>query len=480
MIELFGHFDRLIGAAMLFVEFVGMIAAFDALMHTRTAQGAVAWCIGLVTFPLIALPLYYILGRNRFAAYRAAIDSVRKENTRLLSPTRAVVDTHRRPFDSATHPLEASLDRLTAHTFTRGNRAALLINGQATFAAIFDALENARHYALVQTFIIRDDDLGHRLKEILLRRAAAGVRIHLLYDGIGCRALPSRYVAELRAAGCQVHAFGSGFFGHRYQINFRNHRKAVVVDGRLAFVGGHNFGDEYLGKSLELGHWRDTHIQVEGPAVQDIQAIFLEDWYWTTGERPELIWEPETLDGNCISILPLETGPESRLETCTLFFHELIAGARTRLWITSPYFVPDEGLVNALQAAALRGVDVRIMLPAYPDHLHVWLASFSYLEQMDAAGVNIYRYQQGFLHQKVALVDESLAVVGTANLDNRSARLNFEVSIVVADRPFASKVADMLQNDFAASLKIDATDFRSRPLYFRAASRIARLFAPVL
>ncbi len=465
---------------MLLIEATAIVVALDALMHTRTAQGAVAWCIGLLTMPFVALPLYWILGRSRFGAYLAAVETVRQENERLLGSARSPFKAELTVFDPASQPLEVALNRLTSHRFTRGNRASLLVNGEAAFEAIFEAVATARSYALIQTYLVRDDGVGRRLKDLLLERAAAGVRVYLLYDEVGCHALPSRYVAELRAGGCQARPFGTGYFTYRHQINFRNHRKIVVVDGQYAFVGGHNFGDEYLGKNPRLGRWRDTHLRVEGPAVQDIQAIFMEDWYWATRERPELSWKPQALNGDGISILPLETGPVGLLETCALFFHQLIAAARKRLWIASPYFVPDEGIVNALQAAALRGVDVRIMLPSYPDHLHVWLASFSYLEEMGAAGVKVYRYEEGFLHQKVVLVDEGIAVVGTANFDNRSARLNFEVSIVLADEGFAGEVAMMLERDFAACRQIDASDFTSRPLYFRTAARVARLFAPAL
>jgi cardiolipin synthase len=474
-----GHFDQLVAPAMALVEVIGILTALDALMHTRTSQGAVAWCVGLVAFPLIALPLYWVLGRNRFAAYVAAIAAVRAENERLLGPARAAFATQRQVFDPANEPLEAALDQLSARRFTRGNRASLLVNGEATFEAIFEAIGQARNYVLIQTFIIHDDGLGRRLRDKLLERASAGVRVYLLYDAIGSHALPARYVEELRAGGCRVHHFGAGILSHRYQINFRNHRKIVLVDGRFAFVGGQNFGDEYLGKSPRLGPWRDTHVRVEGPAVQDVQAIFMQDWYWAAREHPELEWQPVAMEGGC-NVLPLEMGPVGVLEPCTLFFHQVIGAARARLWITSPYFVPDEGLVSALQAAALRGVDVRIMLPSYPDHLLVWLASFSYLEQMDAAGVKLYRYQQGFLHQKVILVDDRIAVVGTANLDNRSARLNFEINVVVADRDFAREVCAMLERDFEACRCADIGEYCSRPLYFRVAARVARLFAPVL
>ncbi|HEX4084400.1 MAG TPA: cardiolipin synthase [Chthoniobacteraceae bacterium] len=480
MTEIFGSFDKIALAALIFLEIIAIATALDALMHARTPQGSVAWCIGLLTFPFIALPLYWILGRTQFPDYLRAIEKSREENAARTREIRVAQQPWRVAFQPAHDSLQYALNRLSLRGFTSGNKAELLVDGDATFDAIFEEIANAQSYVMVQTYIIHDDNLGRRLRDALLACAARGVRAYLLYDAIGCHALPTGYVDELRNGGCHVEPFGTGYLTHRYQINFRNHRKIVVVDGRVAFVGGHNFGDEYQGRSPRFGHWRDTHIRLRGPAVQDVQAVTCEDWFWATKEYPDLEWEPEAMASGGITILPLDTGPVRAMETCTIFFHELIAAARERLWIASPYFVPDTGIVNALQSAALRGVDVRIMLPLHPDHRFVWLASFAYLDQMDAAGVKVYRYKEGFLHQKVTLVDHRLAVVGTANFDNRSARLNFELSIVISDPGFAAQVAAMLERDFEASCLADPEDYRSRPAYFRALARLARLFAPVL
>src|SRR5207244_2541871 len=205
--------------------------------------------------------------------------------------------------------------------------------------------------------------------------------------------------------------------------NFRNHRKIVVVDGRDAYVGGLNVGDEYLGRSARFGAWRDTHVAISGPAVKAVQISFVDAWHWSTGEVPQLDWsvEPKKCGGKAVLVMP--SGPVDRLDTCTLFFVHAIQSARRRLWIASPYFVPDAAILVALQLAVLRGVDVRIMLPSKPDHRLPWLASFSYLKDTLPWGVKMYRYQDGFLHQKVLLIDDDLASVGTANLDMRSLRL---------------------------------------------------------
>ena len=480
---------------MLTHDLIGLIAALAALVHlsgalsavhavacVRTPQGAIAWAISLATFPWLALPLYWIFGRNRFHGYAETVrhgmtDPANREAIRQFLE-------HLHPFQVDLPPERANdfaaLTRLPKTRYTRGNALDLLVDGAATFAAIFAALDKAQHYILVEFFIIKDDELGRELHRRLLAKAAAGVAIRLLYDEIGSHALPKSYVETLRASGVQVSAFHTTQGRrNRFQLNFRNHRKIVVVDGQVAFVGGLNVGDEYLGHG-PLGHWRDTHLRIEGPAAQALQAVFVEDWYWATRQAPSVDWRPATALGRDQTVLIYPTGPADPLEYCSLLFHQAVAGARRRLWIASPYFVPDSPVFAALQLAALRGVDVRILLPAKPDHKLVYLASFSFLDVAEETGIRIYRYQDGFLHQKVVLVDDDVAAIGTANLDNRSLRLNFEVMAVVVDPTFAGQVATMLERDFQQAKLTSAADLSKRSWAFRWAVRAARLFDPIL
>jgi cardiolipin synthase len=420
------------------------------------------------------------LGRNRFHGYvealqRGVLELAERGGVAMLLEQLRGHQVELPPERAGDFQI---LARLSGVPYSRGNALELLVDGEATFAAIFAALEAAERYILIQFFIIKDDDLGRELHARLLRKAASGVSIRLLYDEIGSHALPKAYVETLRAAGIAVSAFHTTRGRrNRFQLNFRNHRKIVVVDGRVAFVGGLNVGDEYLGRG-PLGHWRDTHLRVRGPVVQALQRVFTADWYWATRQIPDLEWHPAAPGDQIALIVP--TGPADVLETCSLFFHQAVVGARRRLWIASPYFVPDPPVFEALQLAALRGVDVRILLPARPDHKLVYLASFSFLDAADRTGIQIYRYQNGFLHQKVVLVDDEIAAVGTANLDNRSLRLNFEVMAVAVDRTFAGQVAAMLERDFQQARRASAADLRDRSWPFRWAVRAARLFDPIL
>jgi cardiolipin synthase len=364
--------------------------------------------------------------------------------------------------------------------FTSHNDATLLINGRAAFDKMFAGMETAHDYIIVQFYIIRDDNLGRELKALLARKAREGVRVYVLFDEIGSYNLPRAYRRELAEAGVVILPFRtSRGFRNRFQINFRNHRKIVIVDGKTAYVGGLNVGDEYLGKNKKLGPWRDTHCEVMGPVVQAIQFAFLEDWFWATGDVPQLDWTPNPAPVDNETALVLASDPSDDLETCGLFFLHLINSAKQRLWIASPYFVPDSALMFALQLAALRGVDVRIMLPERPDHVLVFLSAFSYIAEAEPAGVKFYRYQPGFMHHKVILVDDDLAAVGTANFDNRSIRLNFELMLVFADKSFAATVCEMLENDFAVCRQATAEETAARPFWFRVAVRIARLMAPI-
>lgn len=472
----------LLGYLYALLQGLGMLAAGHAVMKVRTAQGALAWAIALVFMPLLTLLPYLVFGRNRFDSY------VRSRREADLAMQQALVASDWRPWveKAKTAEMASAAERLNAVTrlahmpLLAHNQVRLLVNGEATFAAIFAAIAGARKVVLVQFFIVHDDELGRRLQQLLLERAAAGVAVYLLYDSVGSHALPKAYSDTLRAGGVNVHAFATRRgLRNRYQLNFRNHRKIVVVDGRLGYLGGHNVGDEYLGLKPPLAPWRDTHIEVSGPVLTCLQESFAEDWFWASREIPPLLM-PENLAEDGMLCQLVASGPSDAQETCSLFFVTLINAARQRLWITSPYFVPDEAVLGALRLAVLRGVEVRILLPSRPDHRIVYAASNQYAEDALKAGVAIYRYQPGFVHQKVVLVDQDIAAIGSANLDNRSFRLNFEVMLLTIDAGFAAQVEQMLLADFAQSAEQTYSARYQVSHLQRLAMRVARLFSPIL
>ncbi|MCU0304434.1 MAG: cardiolipin synthase [Thermoanaerobaculales bacterium] len=462
------------------LEIVGILSAAHAVMSVRTPQGTIAWAVVLVAAPFVAVPAYWVFGRNKFKGYVRARrhklerleDAIRRANEQL-----AACSTVRR----ASPGVVAATEKLARVPFTGGNRVDLLVDGEATFSSILDGIRAARSYVLVQFYIVRDDALGRRLASELADKARGGVPVHFLYDEIGSFALSHSYLEGLRAAGVEVTPFHSRKgVGNRFQLNFRNHRKTVVVDGRVAWVGGHNVGVEYLGEDPDIGPWHDVHVRLEGPAVIGAQLAFLEDWRWATdNELSCLSWTPRIEDVRAEALV-IASGPADPMETALLMFMHAISSASERIWIASPYFVPDDAIVQALQLAALRGVDVRILIPEKADSRWVTLAAYSYFDEVKAAGVAFYRYQAGFLHGKFMLIDDNVATVGTANFDNRSFRLNFEITAVVLDEQFAGEVHRLFEHDFLSSRLMVLGELDAKPLWFRLAVRVARLLAPVL
>ncbi|MCB1685933.1 MAG: cardiolipin synthase [Pseudomonadales bacterium] len=475
------HLDFALLIGYLILQVLAALAAIHAVMNARTAQGSVAWLIALLAIPVVALPFYAAFGRHRFVGY---VDAHRAGNAAVEHVTGAESRRQGQRF-RAEFPEDparfAVYERMAQLPFSSGNEAELLIDGEAMFKALFAGISRAEDYVLVQFYIIRDDDTGQELRRHLEAALTRGVRVYLLFDAIGSSSLPRRYTDALIAAGAQVHAFaGTRWAVKHLQINFRNHRKLVVVDGKELFIGGFNVGDDYLGRYPALSPWRDTHVRVRGPAAIAAQIPFLEDWFWASGELPTVHWEPQPASQSNQRVLVLPGGPADSRDTCGLFFLQAIHAARHRLWIVSPYFVPNSSIIDALQLAALRGVDVRILLPQRADSRLVQLAGYAYVPELVRQGVKLYRYHEGFLHQKVLLADDDFAAIGTANLDNRSFRLNFEILVLVADKGFAARTGTMLEDDFARSHQIDAAALEGRRWWFRAAARGARLLSPIL
>jgi cardiolipin synthase A/B len=479
MIAPLDSYTSIVAVVVPIVHLTGLYCAGRAIMHTRTAPGAIAWAVSLLALPYIAVPLYAVFGRRKFVGYINARRRGDHEIQHIASELTRHEEQFRTRFETRKGRLRAA-EQLAKMPFTAGNEATLLIDGEATFDSIFEGIDAATDYVLIQFYIVEDDGLGHRLKEKLVARAAEGIRVFFLFDEIGSHSLPRSYLDELRDAGVRVHPFHTTRGRkNRFQINFRNHRKIVIVDGRCAWVGGHNVGDAYLGLSAKMGAWRDTHCKVEGPAVQCVQLSFLEDWYWASHSVPRLEWQPQSAPGGEIDVLAVPSGPADSYETASLLFVMAINSATERLWIASPYFVPDDRVVAALQLAALRGVDVRVVLPEKADHLLMYLSAFSYIEELGDAGVKILRYQPGFLHQKTFLVDDKIAAIGTANLDNRSFRLNFEITLVFLSEAFTEECAEMFEADFERCKPFDREQLARRSFGFRFLVRASRLLAPV-
>jgi cardiolipin synthase A/B len=464
----------ILGTVLLVAEILGIMLAIHAVMQPRSSQGAIAWFIALIALPVVTIPLYTFFGRTRFLGYteamREAAECVGDRLHQWLEKMNAMVAKPRPGLEV----IETLARNLTQAPFLGDNHAELLVDGAETYDSMISAIKSARSYVLVQFYIVRDDTIGRRLRDALVAKARNGIQTFFLYDEIGCIKLPEAYLDVMRREGVEVTGFKTTKGrSNRFQINFRNHRKLLIVDGATGYIGGNNLGEEYL-------VYRDTHLKIDGPAAQHIQLSFLKDWYWATGRIIPVSSQilPSGTSDQAVAII--NTGPADIASNCSILFSSLISQARSRLWITSPYFVPNNAIVVALQAAAFRGVDVRIILPDRADQVFVELASYTYYDDMLNNGVRLYRYRDHFMHQKVILVDDSVAGIGTVNLDNRSFNLNFEATALIADQDFIKQVEAMLKTDLENSSPVDNKHFDNRPLPFRVASQIARLASPLL
>jgi cardiolipin synthase A/B len=470
--------------ALVAAHLAGLVTAGWALMTTRTPQGSVAWLLSLLFAPWIAVPAYWVFGRSRFEGYVSARRGRDARIRRQIGPHMArIVEARTRLPDERGGIVAA--ERLAELPILGGNRVEPLLDGEATFRSLFEGLDRARDTVVVQFYILRDDRLGMEFQERLLACARRGVRVYLLVDRVGSYGLPDAYLETLRKGGVEAQVFlSSRGFLTRFQVNFRNHRKVMVVDGREGWLGGLNVGVEYLGEDPDIGHWRDTHLRIEGPAALALQLTFVEDWFWVTEDVPELPWSPERPEGLSEEegepVLVVPTGPADREETASLLMQHAIHSATRRIWISSPYFVPDSAVMAALKLAALRGVDVRVLIPKHGDAWIMDLAGFAFYLGLLDAGVRIFRFRHGFLHCKTFLVDDVAAAVGTANLDNRSLRLNFELTALLFGPDGIGGVEAHFDSDFEVSEELTPGMVENLPLHRRILSRVVYLFAPIL
>jgi cardiolipin synthase len=457
-----------------FVIALGMV--FSEILHSRTSQGSIAWILSLLILPFPMTVVYAIFGLKLFDDYAA----VQTHSGRVLRKVRSAKTNILDQPATEEWPVLANVSQIP---FLSGNDVELLIDGKATFDSIFEGISRAEKVLLVQFYIVKDDVLGKEFAKRLIERAKAGVKVYLLYDDVGSFWLSRRYKKRLRDAGIRIHGFNHR---HRFlqflgptRIQYRNHRKIVVADGREAWIGGLNVGDEYMGRSKRFGPWRDTHVRIKGPAVLAAELSFREDWEWATGEALPAIRSSVEVEGDQ-SVLIMPTGPADKLESCAIAFDDVIGQSRERLWIVSPYFVPDTSMETALYAAAMRGVDVRVLIPEKADHRLVWLASIAHAYRMITHGIAVYRYPSGFLHEKVILVDDRIAGVGTVNFDNRSFRINFEITMWFTHERMLKDIEAMLVTDFGRAKKVTLKSTESRSILRRFVGEAARLFSPIL
>jgi cardiolipin synthase A/B len=462
------------------------------LSERREPAATLAWLLTVTFLPIVGIVAYYALARCRFRRQFHAKTEVNFQADEALS-----MCVHERlgGFDETAlrglPPVERSLIALAVNSSqsTNGappfpnNAVKLYFSGAQKYKALHDAIQTARHHVHLEYYIFRADAVGTALRDLLVERAQAGVEVRVLCDGVGSLSiLQTDFFEPLKQAGGEVASYLPPRLGRVIdRVNFRNHRKIVVVDGQVAFLGGMNIGDEYLAGDEELGMWHDAHLRVAGPAVAELQRLFLTDWLFATEAcpvEPEHFPETEATGDALVQIVA--SGPDCRWPTIQQMYFQAITAASEQVLIATPYFVPDPSTRAALTTAALRGVDVRVMLPAKSDVWFVTSAARSYYEHLLEAGVRILEYHGGFIHAKTLAVDGRYASVGSANMDVRSFTLNFEVSAFVYSRELAQALGTHFEADSLACEEIELEAFQARPRLKKLGQSIAQLLSAVL
>ncbi|MDQ6421159.1 cardiolipin synthase [Paenibacillus sp. LHD-117] len=468
------------------LAYVAQIGVILLLEHRRQSHLA-AWIFVAMVCPYLGFAAYWLLGRR-----------IVRVRTRRLIDEQASESDRRREAQSRKgneSGIESLGDRLTAlvearlpYPATNRNRTTVLTDGEDTFDSILKAIEQAEHHIHLDYYTIRNDGIGNRFLDELTKKAKAGVQVRVLYDGIGSLHLSESFIRQLRSSGAKTACFsppGESLLKRR--LNFRNHRKIVIVDGLVGFQGGINIGDEYLGLDKRLGYWRDTHLKLEGDSVHQLQSIFMDNWFRATKERiqeesegrPSPYYPAHRCDNSeQVILVPGKPGIHDQMIVEALFV--AMSEARQTIYATTPYFIPDPSIAASLRIAARSGIDVKLIIPGICDSKLVLLATFSYVQDMLDAGVQIYRYWKGFNHAKVLIVDGRLASVGTANLDMRSLYSNYELLAFLQGEKPVRRLTEDFMNDLAQSKRIDPEEFANRPRKQKAKESVLHLLSPLL
>ncbi|WP_425447535.1 cardiolipin synthase [Dethiothermospora halolimnae] len=467
----------------IYIFFLGLVI----FLENKNPAKTISWLLVLALIPGLGFILYLFLGQNIRKKYK-----FKKKKYNDFKHLEEIVDIEKeylkqsRPFSDSESNVKNRLINLLLRNsespFTVNNKCKVLTNGNNTFDAIIKELKSAKHHIHMEYYIIKDDDIGNRIRKILIDKAKKGVEVRVIYDSVGCWKLSRRYIKTLKNAGVEIHSFLPVFLPVlSRELNYRNHRKILIVDGRTGFLGGLNIGDEYLGRDKKIGFWRDTHLKIEGEGTYFLQNIFLKDWEFVSKKYvsgreyyPELGYYGEEL------IQLTYSGPDSHWQSIMQAYFTMISNAEKKIWITTPYLVPGSSITTALISAALSGVDVRIIIPSKPDHLLVHWASMGNVEELLKAGVKVYKYENGFIHSKVLLVDEVAASVGSANLDIRSLEINFEVNSFIYDNEIINKLERDFKNDIKNSTKIKLEEYEQRSVFCKFKESIGRVFSPLL
>lgn len=457
------------------------ICIYSLMLENRTPESTLVWMYVLFFFPVAGFFFYLYSGQlylkgHMFKKKRMHNrEMLRKMADKETTPDLSTLQSHQRYF--AQYLQCVSLTKMNVHTKTY-----VLKNGQETFNEIKKHLQSAKQFIHMEYYMFHSDSLGKEIIDILIKKASEGIEVRFTFDTMGSFTLSGSDIKRMKKANIKVHPFlpiKYGFFNQKF--NFRNHRKIVVIDGEVGFVGGLNVGDEYLGKNKKIGFWRDTHLMLKGESVQTLHSIFMFDWEYVSGEcliNNEAYTKPHPVEGEGF-VQVVATGPDTQ-ENMSDYYYTMITSATKSIWISTPYFVPNEAIRTALRIAARKGVEVRIMVPEINDGFLTQYGTRSYFAELLRCGIEVYSYRKGFLHQKIVIIDGDMASVGTANMDMRSFHLNFEVNAFLIEGETIQTLIKNYEEDIEDSHLIKPVAFYKRSLVERSKESFARLFSGVL
>ena len=448
------------------------------VLENRNPVKTVSWILVLTFLPVVGLILYLIFGRDQRRQHRLS----KKGYSRLLSKPQAEFLAQEAVVVPTEYKHLVKLFQNVDQSFPFGsNQIDTYIDGQSMLDSLLDELRKAEQHIHLEFYIFSDDEVGHKVLEVLEERVKAGVKVRVIYDAVGCWKVSSKFFAQMEKAGIEVRAFLKVYIPILSgRVNYRNHRKLAVIDGKVGFIGGMNLADRYV-KGVKWGIWRDTHLKIVGKAVHGLQTTFLFDWYYVNRELLTSVDYFPKLQDSGDSIVQIVMGePTSLWSEIMHGLVKTIVGAKKYFYVQTPYFLPTEPILFALQTAALAGVDVRLMIPLKSDTILPHLGTLSYLRDVLQAGVKVYRYKKGFLHSKLIVSDDALVSVGSTNMDFRSFEHNFEVNAFVYDRQMASDMKRVFIQDQADSEQVFLKEWNKRLWWERLIEGTVRLMAPLL
>lgn len=450
------------------------------LLDNREPIKSLAWVTVLVMLPVLGIILYFFLGRDFRKQKIISRKSIRKIKDRPIPECDiSKVDTH--ILTQQQKNLIKLLMRIGEAPVYPGNKLELYVDGPSTFNALFHAIENAQQHIHIEFFIFEDDKISNALRELLIKKAKQGVRVRMIYDYLGSWRLPKSYIQSLRDAGVYVRSFlPVRFRWARIKINYRNHRKVVVVDGKIGFTGGLNIADRYL-VGNKLGKWRDTFVRIEGAAVHGLQSNFLIDWFFVDRKLivdPKYYPEMPYYEDNLVQFVA--SGPDSDWPNIMCGLSQAIMTATKYVYMHTPYFMPPEVVTSAVYTAALSGIDVRLLVPEKSDSPLSSAATKTYITRLLEAGVRVYFYTGNFLHSKCVVIDDMISSVGSANLDERSSNQNFELNAFIYDVDTAQLLKQYFWHDLESSYELTLSQWENRSRWARLKESFARLFVPIM